>query len=612
MKKIFGFVLLAAALVFGGCDNNPVGGSQKDKNVVLYEGAVELADKKFGLYYGDRNGNEVGVYYVVLSDAMCFRAGFGKPYMDSEGDMLVLEFNGPLAEDELNPRLPSGTYIVGEPSKGATTINPVNSYVQRFSGNLQSRYEIKSGSVTIGNSQTGGYDVYTTDLVIAKSGEEYAVRYSYNGEILLEDYKLVAPTQVGLKEDVVDMPYADAEGGYYGNLYGYGTANYMITLSTRGFSDDDTNTIPGMMLVLNLFDELPKGDDKKIVITPGTYTVQTLMNAAVGTMLYGLSMSTSSGQNSPFGTFFYQITPDGQQSVEYIDAGTVKISHDGDEDSDGVYKYTFEYDFKSTAAGRSYKGTWVGEVPISDLSTDSNRLVLSTLEDDVYCDMAKIETGSLAKVETLQSTLNTDASPRKDLMTVWQLHLEPRDWTQEEKQKYDWDDRLEVWCPDGDCMVLEFILPVDSNGEIAPRPNYEYVYTIQPNCAIDDPENNMCCSEMGRPYDDLFHPETAAYWGYTSYSWFPKEFEYCNARRGFTWAGWFRGVWYYHLKDGAYFQMDENAPAVFGTIKVLRNGNIYTVVWDLLDDAESPNKIQGEWSGEIRKHVNIESDIEEN
>ena len=77
MKKIFGFVLLAAALVFGGCDNNPVGGSQKDKNVVLYEGAVELADKKFGLYYGDRNGNEVGVYYVVLSDAMCFRAGFG-------------------------------------------------------------------------------------------------------------------------------------------------------------------------------------------------------------------------------------------------------------------------------------------------------------------------------------------------------------------------------------------------------------------------------------------------------------------------------------------------------------------------------------------------------
>jgi hypothetical protein len=64
-------------------------------------------------------------------------------------------------------------------------------------------------------------------------------------------------------------------------------------------------------------------------------------------------------------------------------------------------------------------------------------------------------------------------------------------------------------------------------------------------------------------------------------------------------------VWYYHLRTGKYFDMDENAPGVFGTVKVIRNGNIYTVVWDLLDDAESPNKIQGQWSGEIRRSVNI-------
>jgi hypothetical protein len=525
--------------------------------------------------------------------------------MDSEGDMLVLEFNGPLAEDELNPRIPEGTYVVGATKSGESTIDPTRSYVQRFVGNVQSKYEIKSGSITVGASQSGGYDLYTTDLVISKAGQDYSVRYSYNGDILLEDYMLVAPSQVGLKEDVVDMPFADAEGGYYGNLYGYGTANYMITLNTRGFADDDSNTLPGMMLVLNLFDELPSGDNKKIVITPGTYTVQTYMNAAVGTMLYGLTMSDSSGASSPFGTFFYQITADGQQSVEFIDAGTLKVDHDDDADGDGDYKYTFEYDFTSSAAGRGYRGSWVGEVHVSDLSTDSDRVILSTLEDDVYCDMSKVETATLSKVETLQSTLNTDASPRKDLKTVWQLHLQPRDWTAEEKNKYDWDERLEVWTPDGDCMVLEFILPLDSNGEIAPRPNYEYVYTIQPNCSIDSPENAMCCSQMGRPYDDLFHPETAQYWGYANYSWFPKEFDYCNARRGFTWDGWFRGVWYYHLRTGKYFDMDENAPGVFGTVKVIRNGNIYTIVWDLLDDAESPNKIQGQWSGQIKRNVNI-------
>ena len=604
MKIKIGILLLSAVLL-GACNLNQPVAPEQGSNVVLYEGAVELADKQFGLYYGDRNGNETGVYYVVLSDAMCFRAGFGNPYMDSEGDMLVLEFNGPLAEDELNPRIPEGTYVVGATKSGESTIDPTRSYVQRFVGNVQSKYEIKSGSITVGASQSGGYDLYTTDLVISKAGQDYSVRYSYNGDILLEDYMLVAPSQVGLKEDVVDMPFADAEGGYYGNLYGYGTANYMITLNTRGFADDDSNTLPGMMLVLNLFDELPSGDNKKIVITPGTYTVQTYMNAAVGTMLYGLTMSDSSGASSPFGTFFYQITADGQQSVEFIDAGTLKVDHDDDADGDGDYKYTFEYDFTSSAAGRGYRGSWVGEVHVSDLSTDSDRVILSTLEDDVYCDMSKVETATLSKVETLQSTLNTDASPRKDLKTVWQLHLQPRDWTADEKKNYDWDERLEVWTPDGDCMVLEFILPLDSNGEIAPRPNYEYVYTIQPNCSIDSPENAMCCSQMGRPYDDLFHPETAQYWGYANYSWFPKEFDYCNARRGFTWDGWFRGVWYYHLRTGKYFDLDENAPGVFGTVKVIRNGNIYTIVWDLLDDAESPNKIQGQWSGQIKRNVNI-------
>ena len=604
MKIKIGILLLSAVLL-GACNLNQPVAPEQGSNVVLYEGAVELADKQFGLYYGDRNGNETGVYYVVLSDAMCFRAGFGNPYMDSEGDMLVLEFNGPLAEDELNPRIPEGTYVVGATKSGESTIDPTRSYVQRFVGNVQSKYEIKSGSITVGASQSGGYDLYTTDLVISKAGQDYSVRYSYNGDILLEDYMLVAPSQVGLKEDVVDMPFADAEGGYYGNLYGYGTANYMITLNTRGFADDDSNTLPGMMLVLNLFDELPSGDNKKIVITPGTYTVQTYMNAAVGTMLYGLTMSDSSGASSPFGTFFYQITADGQQSVEFIDAGTLKVDHDDDADGDGDYKYTFEYDFTSSAAGRGYRGSWVGEVHVSDLSTDSDRVILSTLEDDVYCDMSKVETATLSKVETLQSTLNTDASPRKDLKTVWQLHLQPRDWTADEKKNYDWDERLEVWTPDGDCMVLEFILPLDSNGEIAPRPNYEYVYTIQPNCSIDSPENAMCCSQMGRPYDDLFHPETAQYWGYANYSWFPKEFDYCNARRGFTWDGWFRGVWYYHLRTGKYFDMDENAPGVFGTVKVIRNGNIYTIVWDLLDDAESPKKIQGQWSGQIKRNVNI-------
>ena len=608
MKKFAGLLtIVLSALSVIGCDVNDID-TPKDSPVVLYQGAVELADKKFGLYYGDRYGNGIGVYYVVLSDAMCFRNGYGSPYMDSEGDMLVLEFHGPVAANESDPRLPAGKYIIGDPVAGDFRINPDKSYVQKFANNLQSRYSLKSGSFEVSASAAGGYDIYTNDLVIVKGKEEINVKYSYNGDILLEDYKIVAPSQVGLKEDVVDMPFYEAEGGYYGNLYGYGSANYMITLSTKGFSDDETNTLPGMMLVLNLFDELPKGDNKLIAITPGTYTVQTYLTGGAGTMLYGLTMSdSSSGTTSPFGTFFYQITADGQESIEFIDSGSMTVDR-SEEKINGSYKYTIEYDFNSSAAGRSYRGTWNGLIPIEDLSTDSERLVLSTLEEDVECDMSKVETGRIQKIETLKSSLNTVEHPSFELKSVWQVTLEPRDWTAEEKKNYDWEERLEQWTPDGDCMILEFLLPVASKGEIAPNSEQEYVYTIQPNCAIDSEDYTMCVSQMGRPYDDLFHPETAAYWGYSiDYaSWYPTEFDYCNSRRGFTWDGWFSGVWYYHMKDGKYFEMDENAPAVKGTIKVYRKGNVYKFTWDLQDDAEAPNKITGTWEGQLKRVVNVD------
>ena len=601
MKKFAGLLtMMLSALFFVGCDKNKEQ-VQTESPVVLYQGSVELSDKKFGLYYGDKYGNERGVYYVVLSDAMCFNNGYADPYMDSEGDMLVLEFHGNLAANESDLRLPAGTYIVGENADGGLSINPKNSYVQKFENKLQKKYSIQSGEFYVATSVTGGYDIYTKNLVLSKGNEVINASYSYAGDILLEDYRIVAPSKVGLKENIIDIPFYEAAGGYYGDIYGARTANYMITLSTKGFSEDESNTLPGMMLVLNLFDILPKGDNKVIAINPGTYKVQTFMDASVGSMLYGLSMSDSSGAASPFGTFFYQITANGEQSIEFIDSGYINLDRDDDNDGDGDYKYTIEYNFKSSTAGREYKGSWSGEIYMEDLSTDSDRLVLSTLEDDVECNMGKVETGRLQKIEVLKSTENTVQNPSYDLKNVWQVTLQPRDWTKEEKDKYDWDDRLDVWTPDGDIMIFEFNLPLDSNGEIAPVGEKEYTYTIQPNCDIDSDDYTMCVSQMGRPYDDIFHPETAAKWGYTKYSWFPKDFDYCISRRGFTWDGGYRGVWYQHMKTGSYFMMDEMAPMVKGTIKVYRKGKIYKFTWNLYDDAESPNNITGQWEGELMR-----------
>ena len=60
------------------------------------------------------------------------------------------------------------------------------------------------------------------------------------------------------------------------------------------------------------------------------------------------------------------------------------------------------------------------------------------------------------------------------------------------------------------------------------------------------------------------------------------------------------------MKDGKYFEMDENAPAVFGTIKVYRKGTTYKFTWDLQDDAESPNKITGTWEGTLKRVVSLD------
>ena len=83
-----------------------------------------------------------------------------------------------------------------------------------------------------------------------------------------------------------------------------------------------------------------------------------------------------------------------------------------------------------------------------------------------------------------------------------------------------------------------------------------------------------------------------------------------DARRGFTWAGGFRGNWYLHYEEGTWQNMDETAPAVKGTVKVKRLTD-YTVasggglqadieiVWNLYDDAEASYNITGEWTGPV-------------
>ena len=583
-------IVLAVSAVSCNDTNEPV-----DKApIVINTGTVDLADQEFGMYYGNLGHDGIGVYSVVLSDAVCFRDGYGSPYLDSEGDMLVLEFNAELQDADAPIMIPAGTYVVDATKSGTSTINVAKSYVKRLVGNIQYHYELVSGSIVVGRNSEGGYDILTENLILAKGSEQYSVQYSYNGNIRFEDWNKVAATLQTVKDDIVDMPFTEVSAVYYGNLFGYGTGNYVINLSTDGFMDDESGTLPGVMVVFNMFDELvAKGN--VILLTEGTYTVYSSFNALEFSMLYGMDMD-----GVPFGTYLYQVDAEGAQALEYIMQGTVDVTRTS-EDYNDVYTLTFDL---VTQGGRKITGSWTGAVEFVDQAEDSGRVILSTLDGDVECDMQKVERGYIDHVETLKTT----AEQPVDIAEAWQMWLQPRMWTDEEKQ-LPWDERIQAWDPNGDVMILEFVVPLGSNGNIAPELDKEYSYQIQPNLAMDEQLYQVSVSKMGRPYDDIFYQPN---WNKYTYM------TGVDARRGFTWDGGYRGNWYLHYQEGTWQNMDEMAPAVKGTVKVTRLTEYtlasgggrqadFKLVWDLYDDTEASYNITGEWTGPVTVGNSLEN-----
>ena len=165
MRKYFGIITLLAAFVFAAsCDRTET--PQEKAPIVIYDGPVDLVDQGFGMYYGDKNMNNVGVYYIVLSDAICNRDGYGTPYLDSEGDMLVLEFNSALQPEDAPVMIPEGEYVISATKGSTPSIDIDASYLKKLVGNTQYHYSLVSGSVNVMKTSSGDYDIITKDLKV--------------------------------------------------------------------------------------------------------------------------------------------------------------------------------------------------------------------------------------------------------------------------------------------------------------------------------------------------------------------------------------------------------------------------------------------------------------
>ena len=650
MKKIFTIIASVAVLAMS-CSQFEEG--KGDKVVVLDQGPIELSDTHFSMYYGNLNYDGVGIYTVVLSDARCYQDVLNLPYMDSEGDMLMLRLRSNLLADDEDLAIPMGEYEFSADGTGLNVFDARGSYVKRFVGNTQSRWEIKGGKVKFEKDSEGKCMMTTHDLVIAKGNVAENVEYFCNGDIHLADFNFEAPGNITFEDDIIDMPFPDVECAYYGDLYQSQSGNFVVNMLTKGLRDDTTGKLPGVYITLNFFSKLyAEGVDPEL--QEGIYNVSTATSNSLfqqWSVMPGLLY-----ESSPFGSYVVQQFATGTGGYEFISSGTVKVSY---ESASGTKVFgreimVLEYDLKTNS--RSIKGTWKGECEVQDESYDGTvESYLSTITEDVHCDMSKVESAVLTHVETLHRTIieshpvegqenkYQDVDVGYDVADAWRLYLQPRDWTQIEKDipwvdpnastdpitgepvpgPYDRGDkggiagngihdRLDAWCADGDVMVLEFVLPLDEvkghSTAIAPEIGVEYTYTMQPHLDYREREINSYdayVSRLGRPMDEIFDenlvertPYESVKPGYQQWvDWLGiKSYDRCNARRGYTWStDGFRGNWYLRYEKGRHQVLEGHAPAINGWVKVKRTSeDIYTFQWEFIDDCPgSPNTISG-------------------
>ena len=600
-------------------------------------GAVELRDMGFGMYYGEDNQDTLGVFSLVLSDARCYQEKIGQPFMDSEGDMLVLNFRTPFVKDGQEIALPHGDYEVSASGASETVYAP-ESYVIRMTGSTQTKWNIRSGSVKVAKGADEKYNVTISDLAIEKGGVVDTASYWCLSALTFDDYSLLLPSLLGTSDDIINVPFPYLNCTYYGNLYGNGTGNFVVSMATKGFivqneeGVEEMTDMAGVYLTLNFFSRLYVGNAAP-VIEAGRYEVSSLASDELlsrWTLFPGVLMD-----GTPFGSYVLQQPAQGEGTMEYISGGYVDVVyHETDPATKAALSQYCVMTFDLKTSTRKIKGVWRGYMPVTNLAESSADSYLTTLDHDVECNMSKATEATLTLVETLHRK-NVESELDYDIAEAWRLYIAPRDWTAAEKEipwvdennpkgadgiegtADDWmydknkngiRDRLEAWCGDGDIMSLEFVLPLGSQGTIAPELNKTYTYTMQPSLAVDAEMYEIYVSQMGRPADEIFdaqyareHKGWAEGLNITSY-------DRCNARRGFTWStDGFRGNWYIHNETGRHQVIDEHAPAINGTVKVTRTGaDIYDLEWDFIDDYPgTPNKITGSVKGlKVKKYLN--------
>lgn len=276
------------------------------------------------IYYGDAYGAGFSEYYFQVGDII---SSDGSPV--GSGYMLEFDLWGTTSADPDQAVLPEGTYtfsrdialntIASDKSCGHYTLPD---------GSARYRIDYTGGEATVKHT-ADGYDISGYFVL----GDGYRLNFTYRGAL---NFKNQAPAV----SDDVNVTFASGEGYYYGDLYGYGSANYTLT-----FESADAKTL----LTIDMYDVLDESRDP--VISEGTYVLDTDYSATPGTFYDGVY-----DMWGLVGTYCTLNAGTDQEEYLLINGGSFTVAHQGSD-------YSFTFDF-TTQGGTAVKGSYTGAFPI--------------------------------------------------------------------------------------------------------------------------------------------------------------------------------------------------------------------------------------------------------
>ncbi|MDE7125667.1 MAG: T9SS C-terminal target domain-containing protein, partial [Muribaculaceae bacterium] len=404
------------------------------------------------------------------------------------------------------------------------TFDPDYSYLAYYDadGNHNMSDEWTISNITVKKIAIG----YTVTATVNYNGSSSVI--SYSGAIDMIDSRAPASVFNQIKSNL-NLTLDGAYAVYDGNLYNSNTGSMYINLYDHAFNPETGGMIEdGFSLALQVFGKL-FSDSSNATLDPGTYTVARNFSRYSwypGTEIQYMGMT---GLMGCYAKERNSVKYSDNYGYSYLSEGTIVIENMGDE----VFKITVD---AVTTLGHSVKGTFQGKVPVVDQSDDSKGSSISTLEDDVVLDIAKIKQGHL---------WNNGIKNGNQLFILDIGSPSGRDTELDNG---------------GDIIRMEFVVP---SGEKHLLPG---TYTV-----------------MEEKWDSMYTP-----------------FKLAKGRFEGTSSGGtdLTGTRYMHFIEGRNYIMDQYAPAYYGTVGVSKNAD-GTYKFNIALVCDAYFHIDGEWEGPI-------------